>query len=162
MNARIWSGVGILLVCGLVLAGCVTRGAESPSAGGDYRLSGPYTHNNLTIYLVHGADTIRAGRLLTLQEAMDQKKVVVYETGSVNELAVENVSTDVEVFVQSGDIVKGGRQDRTIGTDFILPAKSGKTPIASYCVEHGRWSGRGGESSAQFSSAGKMVVGKQM
>jgi hypothetical protein len=62
----------------------------------------------------------------------------------VNELIVENLS-DEEVYIQSGDIVKGGRQDRTLGYDLIVPKKSGKVKITSFCVEHGRWSARGRE-----------------
>ena len=77
----------------------------------NYRLEGPFTHGNLTVFLVHGRDTIKGVTFITLQEALVQRKVVVRETRSVNELTIENVSTD-EVYVQSGDIVKGGAQDR--------------------------------------------------
>jgi hypothetical protein len=127
---------------------------------GDYRLSGPYTHNNLTIFLVHGKNTLQ-GNFLTLQEAMVQKKVVVYETKSVNELAIQNIS-DEDIYVQSGDIVKGGQQDRMIGVDLIVPRRSGKMPIAAFCVEHGRWSGRGNETSAVFSSSSDVVSTKEI
>src|SRR5207302_4131853 len=75
--------------------------------------------------------------------AMEQKKAIVHETSSVNELAIENVSSE-EVYVQSGDIVKGGKQDRTLAYDFIVPPHSGRMPIASFCVEQGRWGARGG------------------
>src|SRR5262249_52850264 len=80
------------------------RGAVVPTSA--YRLSGPYTHANLTVFLVHGPETLDAGSFLTLQEALEQKKAVVHETGSVNQLAVENLSADEELYVQSGDIVK--------------------------------------------------------
>ncbi|MCY3020841.1 MAG: hypothetical protein NTW87_17630 [Planctomycetota bacterium] len=126
-----------------------------------YRFSGPYTHANLTLYLAHGADAVQ-GTFLTLQEALEQKKVVVHETGNVSELVIENLSTTEEVFVQSGDIVKGGRQDRVIATDFILPRQSGKMPIASFCVEHGRWSQRGGEAPGHFSSSTEQAPGKEL
>jgi hypothetical protein len=66
------------------------------------------------------------------------------------------------VFITSGDIVKGGRQDRTIGTDLICSAKSGKMPIAAFCVEHGRWTQRGQEAAGHFASADAMVVGNSM
>jgi hypothetical protein len=95
------------------------------------RLSGPFTHDNLTIFLIHGADK-SAKNLLTLDEAIDQRKVVVYETRNVNELAVENVSSE-DVFIESGDIVKGGAQDRTLKDDIILPSKSGKVSLNSFC-----------------------------
>lgn len=117
-----------------------------------YRLSGPYTHKNLTIFLVHGEDLVKGHNFLTLQEALAQKKVVVYETKDVNELAIRNFS-DQDVYVQSGDIVRGGDQDRMIETDFIVPAKSGRMPIAAFCVESGRWSKRGNEANANFTTS---------
>src|SRR5687768_8472733 len=67
-------------------------GKPAQIQAGDYRLSGPYTHNNLTIFLVHGKNMFEGKTFLTLQEAMVQKKVVVYETKSVNELAIQNIS----------------------------------------------------------------------
>jgi hypothetical protein len=127
---------------------------------GDYRLSGPFTHNNLQIFLLHGKNTLQ-GTFLTLQEAMVQKKVVVYETKSVNELSIQNLS-DEDIYVQSGDIVKGGQQDRMIGVDLIVPRRSGKMPIAAFCVEHGRWSGRGNERSTVFGSSSDIVSTKEI
>ncbi|HKO98907.1 MAG TPA: DUF6569 family protein [Pyrinomonadaceae bacterium] len=124
---------------------------------GNYRLSGPYTHKNLTIFLVHGKNVFEGKTFITLQEAMVQKKVVVYETKSVNELAIENLSND-DIYVQAGEIVKGGQQDRMIGVDLIVPRKSGKMPIAAFCVEHGRWSGRGSERTTVFSSSSDSVA----
>ncbi|MDQ1728920.1 MAG: hypothetical protein QOD33_1045 [Pyrinomonadaceae bacterium] len=129
--------------------------------GNDYKLSGPYTHKNLTIFLVHGKSLIKGKTFLTLQEALVQKKVVVYETRSVNELSVQNLS-DEDVYVQSGDIVKGGQQDRMIGVDLIVPPRSGKLPISAFCVEHGRWSGRGNERSAVFSSSSDAVATREI
>ena len=57
---------------------------------------------------------------------MEQKKVVVYETQQVNELTGENLSTE-SVFIQDGDLVKGGVQDR-----IIVPPKSGRRPVAAF------------------------------
>jgi len=79
----------------------------------------------------------------------------------VNELAIENVGGE-PVFVQSGDIVKGGKQDRCIGTDFTLAPKSGKVKIAAFCVERGRWRQRGGEPAAFFSGSSETLTGKNM
>jgi hypothetical protein len=76
------------------------------------RLSGPYKHDNLSIYLVHGQDRVQT-KYLTLTEALEQHKVVVYETGSVNQLQIENLSKE-DVYIQSGESVKGGRQDRVL------------------------------------------------
>ena len=123
---------------------------------GNYKITGPFTHDNLSVFLVHGKDRISGRTFLTLQEALTQKKVIVYETRSVNELAIENVSDD-EVYVQSGEIVKGGQQDRMLAIDMIVPARSGKMPIAAFCVEHGRWSKRGSEQVSVFSSSAEVV-----
>lgn len=126
-----------------------------------YRLSGPYMYNNLTIYLVHGRDREGAGNFRTLSEAMDRNQVVVHETGQVNELAIENLS-DERVFVQSGDIVKGGKQDRVLAVDMILQPRSGRISIDSFCVEHGRWSGREAEPTTAFSSSRKTLSSKDL
>jgi hypothetical protein len=113
------------------------------------KLSGPYTHDNLTIFLIHGDDQMKGRKFLTLDEALEQKKIVVHETKEVNKLAIENTS-DEEVFIQAGDIVKGGQQDRIIAIDVIVPPKSGKLPLESFCVEAGRWAAREGEASDKF------------
>jgi hypothetical protein len=114
-------------------------------------VSGPIVHDNLAIYLVHASAAGNAVPL-TLQEALARTAIRVRETGSVNELTVENFGRD-EVFVQAGDIVKGGHQDRVLSVDLLLPPHSGEVSIAAFCVEHGRWTARGGEDGSQFSSA---------
>jgi hypothetical protein len=127
----------------------------------DFQITGPYTHENLSIFLIHRSRIQGSMQLLTLREALEQKKTVVYETGSVNELSIENLSSE-RVYVQSGDIVKGGQQDRVLTTDFILPAHSGKIPVASFCVEQGRWSRRGAESVNRFDVSSLSVAGKSL
>jgi hypothetical protein len=87
--------------------------------------------------------------------------VKVRETSNVNQLEIENLGTD-EVFVQSGDIVKGGKQDRTLMVSLLLPAKSGAIPIASFCVEQGRWTARGREDAKNFSTASAAVPSREM
>jgi hypothetical protein len=66
------------------------------------------------------------------------------------------------VFVQSGDIVKGGKQDRTLMVSLVLPPKSGAVPIASFCVEEGRWTARGREDVKQFSTASAAVPSREL
>ena len=126
-----------------------------------YRLEGPFTQGNLTVFLVHGKDKIKGQTFLTLQEALVQRKVIVRENGSVNELLIENISSE-DVYVQSGDIVKGGKQDRMMAVDLILPPRSGKIPISAFCVENGRWSKRGSEESAVFNSSANVIAGREL
>jgi hypothetical protein len=43
----------------------------------------------------------------------------------------------------------------------MLPARSGRVPIASFCVEQGRWSARGAEDQAKFSAASEAMPSTQ-
>lgn len=134
---------------------------QQDTSSSGYRISGPYTHKNLTIFLVHGKELLPGKNFLTLQEALAQKKVVVYETKDVNELAIRNLSNQ-DVYVQAGDVVRGGEQDRMISTDFIVPPKSGRMPISAFCVESGRWNRRGNEAPASFSTSENAVGTKEL
>ena len=145
-----------VLVSSCLLQSAVRAETDNPDA---YRLSDPVTHRNLAIYLVHG--TSRGGPVpLTLQEAMARKAVEVREISRVNELQVENVG-DEEVFIQAGDIVKGGQQDRVLSVSLLLPPRSGTTSVASFCVESGRWSARAGEDVRMFSLSNALVPSRQ-
>lgn len=135
--------------------------ATEKISSGDYQISGPYSYKNLSVFLVHGKDKLKGKNFLTLEEAIKQNKIIVYETGSVNELIVENISGD-EIFIQAGDIVKGGKQDRVLSIDIILPRKSGKFPIKSFCVEHGRWHARGNEVEEKFNNSTDQVATKSL
>jgi hypothetical protein len=143
-----WKNALIVISMCLRLGSAASAEANSP---GEYRLSDPVVHGNLAIYFVHGKS--RSGPVpLTLQEALARKVITVRETGKVNELQVENAG-DEEVFIQAGDIVKGGQQDRVLSVSQLLPPHSGAVPIDSFCVESGRWSARGSEDARIFSSA---------
>jgi ARG/rhodanese/phosphatase superfamily protein len=125
-------------------------------------VSGPYTHENLAIFLFHGADEIDGGGYTSLTEAFEEKHVLVHETGTVGQLEVENLSETLDIFIQAGDVLKGGRQDRTIAIDFIIPVRSGRIPIPAFCVEMGRWHKRGFEDAAKFSSSTHAVHAKSI
>lgn len=140
------------------LAGIGTAASQSSS----YRISQPYSHKNLTIFLIHGRDENNKGNIITLQEAMERKLFVVYETSNVNELEVENLSKELDVFIQSGDIVKGGKQDRVLAVSIIIPARSGRVKIEAFCVESGRWQKRGNEESTKFTSSNDRIVTKDL
>ncbi len=114
-------------------------------------ISAPAVHENLAIYFVRGAS--KASTVpLTLSEGMARGVFVVHETGNVNSLEVENNGSE-PVFIQSGDIVKGGKQDRVLTVSLIVPPKSGRMPIDAFCVEQGRWSARGQEQVARFETS---------
>jgi hypothetical protein len=148
--------VVMALIIALSVAGI---GAAQSS---NYRVSSPYTYKNLTIFLLHGKDQNKKGNVMTLQEAMERKLFVVYETSNVNELEVENLSKTMEVFIQSGDIVKGGKQDRVLAVSIIIPARSGRVKIEAFCVESGRWTKRGDEDATKFKSSNERIATKDL
>jgi hypothetical protein len=133
-------------------------GWAGPAHADNIRITGPVVHANLALYFIHG--TSAPGKVpLTLEEALAKGVVKVIETGDVNTLAIENLGDD-EVFVQSGDLVKGGKQDRALTVSMLLPPKSGRIPIAAFCVEEGRWSARGGEDVRTFASSSTSVYSR--
>ncbi len=148
---------------GLAVIGIPSPGEEPPdTAPAGWTISAPFTHQNMAVYLISGKETSTGKKILTLQEALEKKLVIVHETQSVNQLAVENVSADFEVFIQAGDIVKGGQQDRVLAYDLIVPPRSGKVSLASFCVEAGRWQQRAGEDDKQFSRSAGQLPGKAL
>lgn len=136
----------------------VLASAQAPN----YRVSQPYSYKNLSIFLIHGKDQPNRGTTLTLQEALERRLFVVYETSDVNSLEVENLSKEFDVFIQSGDIVKGGKQDRVLAVSIIIPARSGRVRIEAFCVESGRWTKRGREDSTKFNSSNNRIVTKEL
>jgi len=131
-------------------AGQPPKTASTPAApltalASGFTLEGPFTHENLSLYVVRGS-TSHVRDYITLDEGLAGRTVAVREKGSaagrdraqVNELEIENAS-DKRLFLQAGDIVKGGKQDRTIMTDLAIAPRSGPQPLEAFCVEHGRW-----------------------
>jgi hypothetical protein len=76
---------------------------------------------------------------LTLAEAVDNGLAQVEDSDSVDKVYVINES-DQPIFLMSGEIVFGGKQDRVIAQDMVIPAeKNRKFDIQVFCVERGRW-----------------------
>ena len=107
-----------------------------------FQITESYTSDNLQVFLILGEEEGELPEYISLGEAMKSKKVEVKETGQVNELSITNKS-DKHIFIHSGDIVKGGKQDRTLAYDLIGPPHVKDMPLASFCVEQGRWRKRG-------------------
>jgi hypothetical protein len=137
----------------------LTSGGQAPQVE-KHSLSGPYAYKNLAIFLIQAKDPKTTTKFITLQQALEQKKATVSETGTVNNLVIENVADDVHIYIQSGDIVRGGKQDRTIGNDYVIAPKSGKIPLSSFCVESGRWRQRGDEKAHEFSASTNSLPSK--
>jgi sulfur carrier protein ThiS len=57
----------------------------------------------------------------------------------------------------AGEIVTGGKQDRVIGKDRIVPAESDPVDLSVFCVEPGRWVAANGK--YEFNNRGDSAVG---
>jgi hypothetical protein len=123
------------------------------------RVSGPYTHQNLTVFLLHAPDQDKRD-YLTLVEGLDRKlvKLTEQEREQVGELMIENTS-DRHLFLQEGDRLQGGKQDRIIITSLVVPPKSGKMKVPSFCIESGRW--QLGASGKEFNNVANVVQSPQ-
>ena len=154
--------VWILIVAGLMLSMTVIGNPNSQDQeSNSFTLSGPYKHKNLEIYLVHGKQE-NDRNYMPLNEAMGKKVAIVDETGNVGQLIVKNTSGNQYVFINSGDIVKGGKQDRVVRFDILIPPQSKGIQISSFCVESGRWRKRGIESLQNFSGNRDMISSKRL
>lgn len=127
------------------------------------------TFKNLKIVpLFAGASFVAAnndvGKFRTLKEVLEAGQVEIKETGAVqqnqsggipnrqlnqsdmnagnsgdvNHLMIRNLTQDT-VFIMAGELVQGGKQDRVVGENFLLPPGKDFVPLPVFCVEHGRW-----------------------
>lgn len=110
----------------------------------------------------------RSPRRRDPQQAPQQAQNAVQQAGGrglegfggsarVDTLVIENKG-DLAIYVLAGTVVKGGRQDRQIGQDFIVGAHD-TVPVDAFCVERGRWSGtRAGKfTGGKFSVTGQLA-----
>ena len=139
------------------------------AGGGDssYRVLKPIQSGDLTLFPVVRADakSLPANEFLTLDEGFKTGEVEVTEYGKVRGLVRsrggvassryqgDQVNTLVLVnnskrplLLLAGEIVTGGKQDRIIAKDRIVPAGADPIDLSVFCVEHGRWT----ESSEKF------------
>jgi hypothetical protein len=121
------------------------------------RLAAPIQVESLQLTPIISTDNpVPSDDLMVLDEAMEKKLVEIKEVGggSVNQLELSNKSTK-PLFLLAGEVIIGGRQDRIIGSNTIIPANSDQT-VPVFCVEHGRWQGETG----QFTSAHALAHGR--
>ncbi|MCU0376083.1 MAG: hypothetical protein MUF24_12320 [Chitinophagaceae bacterium] len=78
---------------------------------------------------------------LSLQQAMEMNVVEVEDRLGVNQLEVSNNSAQ-PVFIMSGEILEGGRQDRAFARDVVIPPYANNVRVPVFCVEQDRWGNR--------------------
>ncbi len=131
----------------------------------------PVSYKNLTIFPVMGRDLQGSDAYITLDEGTKAGTVVITERGggqsaqaplrhprsanaqrqhvaytggggaSVNELALVNRSGK-KLLLLAGEVVVGGKQDRIVQEDRLIPPVSIPVALNVFCVEHGRWTPR--------------------
>ena len=155
----LFAGIALLVPCRAPAGGM-------PATSG-YTILAPIRHGNLTIFPVVAARSFDTKEFLTLDEGLRSGEVIVTESGSVqplmrrrrtptpsngaqvNQLVLVNNSKR-PLLLLAGEIVTGGKQDRVIGKDRIIPAESDPIDLGVFCVEPGRWVG----SSDRFGTVG--------
>lgn len=152
------SGI-VLLIAAAVLVPCFLQAGEVTPAQA-YSLLSPIRSGNLTIFPVVTGRSFETAEFLTLEEGLRSGDVVVTEAGQarglvrrrpgdrgiihpvrdaeVNQLVLVNNSKR-PLLLLAGEIVTGGKQDRVIGKDRIVPAESDPIDLGVFCVEPGRW-----------------------
>ena len=151
-------GVALLVIAAIVVP-CLLQAGEVTSASG-YSLLSPIRSGNLTIFPVTTGKSYDTAEFLTLDEGLRNGDVVVTEAGQARGLirhrqgdaSVIHPVRDAEVnrlvlvnnskrplLLLAGEIVTGGKQDRVIGKDRIVPAESDPVDLSVFCVEPGRW-----------------------
>jgi hypothetical protein len=149
--------------------------AQNPLPSG-WQLGQAIAYENLTLFPVISKDLTSTEEFITLDQGLKSGKVKVQEMGSngrtpnrirptsqrqiavqqrqggddgdsaeVNRVLVINNSGKTLVLI-AGEIILGGKQDRIVGPDCIVSSTNTPVPVDVFCVEHGRWQSRRGES----------------
>ena len=85
----------------------------------------------------------------------------MHDRAEVNRLVLINNSKH-PLLLLAGEIVTGGKQDRVIGKDRIVPAESDPVDLSVFCVEPGRWvatSNQFGASGTTYASGNGSGIG---
>jgi len=169
----ILAGVASLVVAAIVVP-CLLQAGEVTQSS-PYMLLSPIRSGNLTVFPVVASKSYDTGQFLTLDEGLRSGEVVVTEAGQarglirrrpghtapiipdrggaeVNRLVLVNNSTR-PLLLLAGEIVTGGKQDRVIGKDRIVPPESDPVDLSVFCVEPGRWVAANGKN--DFDTAGR-------
>ena len=148
MNPRRLAILLVLLLtagAGYALMGQRNSQKGEAAIGKNRTLGKAVSYGNLSLFPIYDAGAKPSNRYMTLDEGLKAKTVRVREKqggGEVSTVLVTNRSAK-PVYLMSGEVVLGGQQDRIIGDDTIVPPQAKNLPVRVYCVEHGRWSGRG-------------------
>src|SRR5438270_7242369 len=162
------------LLSGLALMAMVNPGDSggTPAVVNDYKILEPISHGDLTIFPVVSTKVHDTSQFITLDEGIRSGEVVVTEVGNlhssmrrrpapvrpyvgaeVNRLVLGNNSKHPLILL-AGEVVTGGKQDRVVGKDRIVPGESDPVDLSVFCGEHGRWT----ETSSKFDTHASVML----
>ena len=140
-------------------AGPLLETVSGPETGSDWRIGQPVTYETLTIFPVLSSQEASTAGFETLDAALASGTAIVAEQGDymrrtrggngerapaissgpqVNQLVLVNRGKR-PLLLLAGEVVSGGKQDRIIGKDRIIPVGAKPLPLDVFCVEHSRW-----------------------
>lgn len=169
-----WRVLGIASLAAGFVAAVVFGAGAAPGRADEsaWRLGDPVRYENLSVFPVLSREAVDTHAFVTLDEALQSGDVVVTESGGdamqrsrdnrpvvtldsggplVNQLVLINRGKR-PVILLAGELVSGGKQDRIIAKDRIVPVGAAPLPLDVFCVEHGRWS-----NGSKFQAANLMV-----
>jgi hypothetical protein len=175
---RIGLAAALFLTLAGIRAGKEVRAASGPEQAEleGYRVLAPIESGNLLLFPVvrAGGEKVSGGSpFITLDEGIRSGEVQVTEAGNVQGLvrprgpavspavahpAYSGAQVNTLVLVNNskkpllllaGEIVTGGKQDRVIAKDRIVPVNADPIDLSVFCIEPGRWTG----SSESFGAA---------
>jgi len=154
--------IAVLLIHGGVASGAAGSGAapikSKSQTEANWRLAAPISYQNLTVFPVLSDEDPDTSGFATLDDALASGAAIITEQGSymrrsrngesrpavsgaeVNQLVLVNRGKK-PLLLLAGEVVSGGKQDRIIGKDRIVPIGAEPLPLDVFCVEHGRWTG---------------------
>lgn len=127
------------------------------------RVGEAHAHGALLVFWLRTGTTASPLSVVTLEEARARGDLLVSEQGraTVPGLIVDNRGK-AHVLLMAGEILLGGKQNRVVTEDVLLPPLSGPRDLAVYCVEQGRWAGRSGSFDARGTFAAPRLRARVM
>jgi hypothetical protein len=167
---------GMLFLAAAVLMGNGSANTLASDVGmkpvdNGWRLGEAVSYENLTVFPVLSAQDADTNEFATLDDALASGDAIVAEQGNYlrrnrDGVADQGMSSGAQVnqlvlvnrgkrplLLLAGEVVSGGKQDRIIGKDRLVPVGAAPLPLDVFCVEHGRWTG----GSDKFIAANTMV-----
>jgi hypothetical protein len=156
-------GLAVTAMVSLAMVTPILALAGEVAAVSSYKALAPIRRGNLEVFPVVTASSHDTQEFITLDEGLRSGEVIVSESenvaplirprhkdvnppphvgggAQVNQLVLVNNSKRPLILL-AGEIVTGGKQDRVIGKDRLVPAESDPIDLSVFCVEPGRWTG---------------------